>query len=243
MNYDDDFIIGQVDPNIPGGIEGGDSLNWMSHLLYVCPSWKGWNHVKIANAFEVAPGEWVRHPNPERSVFGWAATPKITISRDQLTGILCLMAKNHMARPIVRLLKEHCDNYMLRAFNTIRNGQNPATTSRKKPDFTGPDIWALYVRGLTRKGVWTYLFLCFCDLHLLLGALAIRFKPSRNDIISHIIKLALANDIRPTVITWLINRVHSADDIDHRLLRYWATWRDQREMADRWSIKIREFIK
>lgn len=243
MNYDDDFIIGQIDNNIGGNIEGGDSANWMAHLLYVMPIWMGWTAIKYAYTFEVGPGEWVRHPNPERSRYGWAATPKITISRDQLTGILCLLAKNKMTKQILRLFKEHCDNYMLRSFNTINNGEDPATAKRKTPDFTGPDIWALYVRGISPKGWISHLFLCFCDLHLLGGAISIRCSPSRTDVISHCIKLALANDVRPTFVIKLTNKVHSLKDLSSRLHNYWCTWRDNCEMAGMWTDKLEEFIK
>lgn len=241
MHYDQDYILCQLQHGF--GLEGGDSVNWMGHLLYVFPGWMGWSAEKYIHTFELKPGLWCRHPSPNRSQNGWASFVNGTwdgvMSRDQMKGILCYLIKNNQTNAVHRLLLEHKKRMFLFSNNSIRNGQNPVTAKRKIPDITLGDIWALFIRGKYTKGALSWLILCICDIHLLLSAIEIRFS-NDNDIISFLICASISHDIRPTFVSKIAIKASDYNDINDKAYRYWSGWRLQKEVYEYWAPKIRE---
>lgn len=241
MHYDQDYILCQLQHGF--GLEGGDSVNWMGHLLYVFPGWMGWDPNKYIKTFESKPGLWCRHPNTNRSTGGWASFAGGTwdgvMSRDQMKGILCYLVKNKMLLAIKRLLNEHKKRFLLFANNSIKNGQDPKTAKRKVPDLTVGDIWGLFIRGIYSRGFFSWVALCLCDIHLVASAIESRFS-NDNDIISFIICATLAHDIRPTFVSKFAIMICNYGDINDKAYRYWSGWRLQKEVYDYWAPKIRE---
>lgn len=239
MHIDDLGIICQ--PQRDGTLEGGDSVNWMGHALFV-GALRGWSIERYCSTFEVRPGVWVRHPIPSRSMWGWASYEDGVwngcVSRDQMTGILCCLLKFDHRDALKSLFVEHCKRFLLFATNTIKNGQDPKTITRKCPDLTGPDVWALYVRGLMRPSLIKELLLCVLDLHLLAAAIMFRRSP-RTDVLSFVIKLAAADLVDSSPVSRYALSITSRESVIDSLREYWCGWRDQPEMFYYWEAYAR----
>lgn len=242
MHIDDLGIICQ--PQRDGSLEGGDSVNWMGHALFV-GALRGWSIERYCSTFEVRPGVWVRHPIPSRSMWGWASYEDGVwdgcVSRDQMTGILCCLLKFDHKPALRSLFIEHCKRFLLFATNTIKNGQDPRTLTRKCPDLTGPDIWSLYVRGLMGPSMIKSALLNLLDLHLLFAALLFRRNP-RTDALSFVIKLAAADLVDSTFVSRLASSITDGDTVVSALRDYWCGWRDQPEMFQHWEAYARREI-
>lgn len=232
-------------PQSDGTLDGGDSVNWTAHAIFV-GAVRGWDRDRFCRTFEMRPGAWVRHPEPSRSSFGWAAYEagawQGCISRDQMTGVMCLLVRLDHRRALADLLREHLRRGLLFSSNTIKNGQDPRSVNRKVPDFTGPETWSLYVRGLMRPSLFKSAVLCVLDVALLLSALALRFKP-KDDVLSFLIRLATADWVDPTPVSGLALRVTDFDRIRLSLKNYWTGWRDQPEMFYKWGEYIENELR
>jgi len=260
-------LVGQPDIYFPDGIEGGDSLNWTAHYLYLKESdfrnekyeYLPDTHLlnEYINHFESKeyPGLYVRHPNPWQSKHGFASycegNWKGVESRDQKTGKLCLFVKAKAKKELKRCLIQHLKRGMIFANNTIHNGDDPTDYDKdyayrnstklkrhKLPDITGPDVWALYIRGF--RAYWLYPLLCVFDLHLLIGAISVGFSKD-TDIISHVLKVITARDVMPTPFGWLASKVSTALDINIKLQKYWSGWRRQPGMYELYVPKVKEY--
>lgn len=144
MNKDKYNIIGQIQPD--GSIEGGDSVNWMGHYLYLTK-----HKFPFRKTFEVGFGAYVRHPDPKQTNNGFGAYYKNpwdgVISRDQLIGIIMGLMSQKDRIGMVKLTLHHALRGFLFTYNTRKNGQNPTQTKWKIPDLTFMSIWALILRG------------------------------------------------------------------------------------------------
>lgn len=230
IKHDKFGLVGQPDDKYTFGLEGGDSLNWTCHEYFLTNQLLT-HH--ILKHFEKHPGLYIRHPNRYQSDFGWASYCEGNWngveSRDQMTGKLCFLAKAQARRALWRTFKQHVKRFLLFANNTIHNGANPKTAKWKLPDLTGPDVWALYIRGF--RAWWCYPLLLIFDLHLFINCFIKRMTKD-SDILSFIIKMLTAREIMPTPIIWLAFMVNSRQDLDRRLEVYWTGWRQQRGMYE-----------
>lgn len=96
----------------------------------------------------------IRHPDPTK----WYSRTDRT-SRDQLTPYLCFVAESGSLKQklFTRLWLQHAKLGWMWAWNTRKNGV--IDTPWKLPDFCGPDIWAVYARGLLNHSLFAILVL------------------------------------------------------------------------------------
>lgn len=228
MHIDKYGIIGQIQPD--SSIEGGDSACWHGHYVYLTSD----NEVDYVDTFEIAPGAYVRHPDPEQTFYGfgayYASPYDGVMSRDQLTGVAAALARVDQAAAR-RLLKHHSLRLFLTAYNTRKNGADPKDTPWKMPDILGPDMLAMFLRA-ARLGVAVRPLLWLGDLHLLINTLVDRlFKPKSDDVINHLGRLFVAQEFQPTLIGKLAALLADRAYYKRKLIKYWCGWRDLPRMA------------
>lgn len=141
-----------------------------------------------------------RHPDKSK----WYGQPD-RFSRDQLIPILCDLAMNSSVIP--RLRTSHKSRYYLTAWNTRKNGVMDAP--KKFPDFTGPEVWALWLR--VYKPWWARLVLPFLDLELLLSAIHWRFFRKDRVTRNHMLSLLACNKVLPNLVTKLAYNITNWD--------------------------------
>ncbi len=120
-------------------------------------------------------------------------------SRDQLIPLLALVGINNFQFLLKAILKDHLTRGLLFAYNTRRNHVYKTLEDHLKystpdvewnyswkiPDLTGPDFWALYIRGFKTKLLYPLLYLF--DIETLISSLTIRFNKDRDDVINHVV--------------------------------------------------------
>lgn len=248
MNRDKHDIIGQIIS--PGRVEGGDSVNWMGHWLYLSNSeatTTNWTIERYIKTFETSPGAWVRHPDPDMSYYGFAAYYKNpwngVLSRDQLTGILAALMKSKSIKPIARLLLHHALRGFLFAYNTIKNGVDPKTAKYRVPDLTLFDIWAMELRAV--GAVWTWLrpifnpILTVLDLHMLLNTIHVNYFDDDIDAISFAAKLITSIEHNPTVTSKITFWLCDKQSLLNKIQKYWCGWRDSCDMYPLYERKLK----
>ncbi len=190
---------GRVVQKLSLGGDGGDSLNRtaavyvLEHLTH--ESTGACNLSSLTDG----RGKWRRSTHPDKWYSDWDRT-----SRDQLTPITILLGFYKTNGVSLELnFRDHLKRGLLFTYNTRRNHvyktqedhvrlstpDVPWDYSWKLPDFTGPEFWALYIRGFNCISLYPILFLC--DLHTLLGSIAIRFN-KQDDVINHALILEYA---------------------------------------------------
>jgi len=242
MHIDKYGIIGQIQSD--GSIEGGDSVNWMGHWLYLSDRSDD-TAKKFINTFEVGFGAYVRHPYPDATYNGFGAYYKNPwdgcISRDQFTGLVGYLVASKQHGAIARILLHHLLRLMMFSYNTITNATNPATSKRKIPDLTLFDIWAMELRGLgTIVALLLYPILMICDLHILMHAIIHRFSKSDNDPISMVMKAMVTREICPTPISYLAWKLLDKTKLINDLKNYWCGWRDSCDIVVLYEKKLKE---
>lgn len=239
LHFDQHGLLGQP---YPQGIEGGDSASWTGLYVYITND----NTINY-DQLEVGFGAYVRHPvhHPILNRFGsYYSNPYDgVISRDQLTGIILarIAQKNRLA--LLRIIAHHGLRLFLFSYNTRKNGVEPSTAPWKVPDFTGPDIWSLYLRGF---GILSWIFfplLCILDLHTLLNALYITYiKKEDEHLLNFTAKLLCSLEHVPTPISLLTAKVVSIEQIELAMVKYWCGWRDNCKMANLFMAKVEKYI-
>ena len=210
-----------------GELEGGDSLNWTGHKCFL--EWFlgiGGSTIKTVDFF-IRNGGFVRYPDPAMTNNGFGAFFENIfngcISRDQFTGkVLMLLALISSSRQrddadaIKRIknycVEEHLDRYLIKTNNVIHNGQNPyEDPTRKRADFTGPDIWALLLRlDSTHRNLSLVgrVLLHIIDTQMFLNTVLLyTFRRGENDLVSYTGKLIASMAVSPTLVsklTWCI---------------------------------------
>lgn len=250
MNRDKYGIIGQIQrPGSKIKVEGGDSLTWMGHWLYlndgVDPGGKTVTNTKqYIDFFEVAPGAFVRHPDPELTNNGFGAYYKNPyngcITRDQLTGALAALIKGGHSDAMWRVIKHSMYRGMLFTYNTIKNGADPATADWQVPDIMFMDIWAMMIRGM---GVWRWILyplLVVLDLHMLINTIFTNFFDRKNnDQINQVVKLLVGIDYAPTPVSLLSWWLSDKALLLGALERYWTGWRDTPEFMSLYDRRLK----
>lgn len=227
MVTDEQGIIGQVQGD--ASIEGGDSVNWQGHWLYL--ERRPWPFRAI---FEVGFGAYVRHPLKERTSNGFGsyyANPwDGVISRDQLTGILAGLISQADRLGALRLIIHHAAWLWLFAYNTRENGLAVPEAKWKWPDFTGPNIWALELRALGNVSWLFWPLLIVFDLHILFDAIAHRAMRSK-DPISFAIKLIIGERTVPTPLSVMAYNITDKKKLKNEIDQYWCGWRKNCDMS------------
>lgn len=230
MITDHHGVIGQIQSD--GSVEGGDSINWMGHWAYH-EDIPGWPVSKIISKFEVSPGAYVRHFDPEQTYYGFGAYYKSPwhgcMSRDQLTGLIGMLVKHGEVMALLRMITHHMCWLMLFSYNTRTNGTK--TPDWKWPDFTGPDIWAMYLRGFGKVSKLFYPILLILDLHLLINVVLTN-RETDEDVISLMMKYQVSQEFTPTSVSKLADQLMDKELMASKLDSYWSGWRQQPRMAE-----------
>lgn len=207
--------------------DGGDSAAIIGTLMTVDDNYDTpANIVMYTN--DATP---VRHPDTDK----WYGRPW-RFSRDQLIALLCgciNRQKNELATYVGKKLFDfHVDRWLLSAWNTIRNFQYPTESEHKlkstpdvkwnpepkTPDFTGPEVWGLWIRFWRTYPL--YPLLLIFDLETLVGSILWRVKP-RNDITrNHMLVMITQKNCMPTPISWLSLKISNKKDLTDRWWRY-----------------------
>lgn len=250
ITFDSFGLVGQVQED--GWIEGGDSACFTGHYIYLSGA-----DLDYARYFELGrTGAFVRHPDPGSTFNAFGAYYNHAwdgvISRDQLTGILLgLIARNDKAA-ILRVAIHSLAWLGLFTYNTRINGQDPALSKWKWPDFMGPNIWQMIIRGLIKpsggyikKKVMNLFTLCFqpilvlLDLHIFIDTFFIN-KTEKDDVINYMGRLFVSNEIAPTIISRISWFLLDKEHIKGRLKAYWCGWRQNCGMYELFEQKIEE---
>lgn len=227
--FDDRGILGQHEGN--GVYGGGDALNFTGMLVLV-----GGSSIKIYNTFRKGFGALSRHPTEGYSSYykhPWDGR----ISRDQLTGALAGMIAQRDRVGVLKVFIHHAAWLWLFAYNTRKNGD---LSKWKWPDITGPDIWAMYIRGLLGKAAYLlFPILCAFDLMLIANAYTV-LKNNDGHVTSHLAKLITALETAPTPIARLAFKMTSKDWLLASLTTYWCGFRDKCFMVELYKRKLDE---
>jgi hypothetical protein len=172
----------------------------------------------------------VRHTDKSK----WYGQPD-RFSRDQLVAVLCgLLENNSSPFAIQKLFRRHRKRHFLTAWNTRRNGIMDAP--EKTPDFTGPEVWALWLR--IYKPWWMRIVLCFLDLETL--ASAVHWRWFRRDRVTrnHMLVSLASKKHSPTLVSRLANRINNWPDLIQR-------WEDHCRAVGEYptAALFREFVK
>ena len=242
MNRDPEGIIGQIQPD--GSIEGGDSVCWQGHYIYLTDDMEKFPFRKT---FEVGFGSYVRHPDPNRTNNGFGAYYRNPwdgcISRDQMTGILIGLIGSKDVYGVFRLALHHALRLFLFTYNTIKNGNDPKIAKRKLPDLADFSILALIIRGLGPVKWLLWPILCLLDLQLLGSIVYNRFtKSSKDDVINMVGRLLVSLEHAPTPVSILAGKTLDKPHISSRLTEYWCGWRDNCEFVPLYLVKLNQLL-
>jgi hypothetical protein len=186
------------------GGDGGDSLNRTCVVgilddLLPTQAIRPVNPYAVDRCADENQQKYCRNPHPPEK---WYSKFDRT-SRDQLIPLLILWGMIAHPNDLWNIFVDHLKRGLLFAYNTRRNFQYPTLEEQqmystpdvkwnyswKMPDFTGPEFWALYIRGFECK--WLYPLLLLFDLQTVIGAVIIRFNGA-DDVINHAVTLEFA---------------------------------------------------
>jgi len=221
------------------GIECGDELCWTGHEIYL----KGKNTMSVDYAKHFSRGfGLVRSPDPHFTDNGFGAYYKNpwdgVISRDQSCGFLAGITALGDWRAALKYVIHHAAWLWLFTYNTRDNGKDPGSTPWKRPDFTGPNIWALEIRALGWVGLPLYPLLWLFDAHDFFNAILYRFK-RKIDPINFTIRMIVAKEVKPTLFSlltfhWVANKAKLVEELKY----YWCGWRGHCSMVELYEKKL-----
>lgn len=173
---------------------------------------------KLRAVYDAPSGLYVRHPDPAK----WYSDTD-RFSRDQMRPLLyflglnvqCKSAKAHKQN----LFKAHAKRGFLFTWNTKRNFQYGTEAEHKAkstpdvawdygtktPDFTGPEVWASWLRAWRVWPLWPVLWLL--DLQLLINTILTLGNP-KTDMRNHALGTDFAARIMPTPVSLLNKHIY-----------------------------------
>lgn len=186
--------------------DGGDSCATAGNLIALGKNLDMPIHLYVKGE------EPVRHPDS----FEWYGRPG-RFSRDQLLGLLNGLVVQHPNFQDVksRLFKMHKKKLFITAWNRIHNWvydtreehekkSNPNVEwdkMPKTPDFTGPEVWALWIRAYR---FWPfYPLLWLFDIETLIGGIHWRFFRKDRVTRNHLLVTMTSKKYMPTLISFL----------------------------------------
>lgn len=215
------------------GGDGGDSLQRSMSMHILCylqgkPAPGSLLHQKLAQ-FSCSKGKFRRHPDNEK----WYSKCNTT-SRDQLTPLVIMLGLVQFG--LMGVFRDHLKRALLFTYNTRHNFQYPTeeeTNAKnppdsgvvwnygwKLPDVTGPEFWALYIRGFNQRLL--YPVLALLDAHTLIGAIVLRFKRSEDDVINHSLVLEYGKVRMQTPFMWLARKITPRGLLQERLDQFFG---------------------
>lgn len=237
-DYIDSYgLIGVKHPAI--GLEGGDTAAnegtyWYVQAVLAESSGRSEAAYRVRNSLELSistlmengTGKLVRHPHP----FMWYSRSN-TFSRDQLMPLLFALSVTQSRWLLKYIFNHHRKNYLLTAWNTRKNWMYPTYKTHrlaqergyigsgvhwdygwKMPDFTGPEVWATWIRAL--RVWWLYPLLYVLDLETLLNSVIkhvvfyLPSVPQHKDHRNHILAVDHGNRVMPTFVMRLARWIY-----------------------------------
>lgn len=135
-------------------------------------------------------------------------------SRDQLIPLICAGIELKQNVTIDVIFDSHKKLSFLTAWNIRKNGV--METVEKFPDFTGPEVWALWIRY--KKPWWAWMVLWLLDIETLVGSILWHFKPKTDRVCRNHMLVCLTGMKHPT---WVMR------------LAYWLN--DWPDLIQRWT--------
>lgn len=169
---------------------------------------------KPISYFYTKEGTLIRHPE---GLPVWVRE-KDRSSRDQNTPWLAAFAVHGNKEEAKRVAKAVLSNYS-RFHNFKKNGTLDAPD--KFPDVAGPEIWALFIRGMRIKILYPVLYIL--DLETLAGTLFWNWGRSEHDSdnTNHIALLKASNEVMPTFVSKLALKLLNKEKAILKLKHYW----------------------
>lgn len=210
-------LLGRLQTNT-GKIDGGDSCHKTSHAEWLIRLNTDWSSLHPLNVLfsSTIP---VRNPDPAM----WYSNPNTT-SRDQLKAFLLFLSIQKYPKILGRIFLQHLKYLCLFAFNTRRNWQYPTLEqhqaaqargdigqnvvwdySWKVPDFCGPEMWAIYIRGFRCRIL--YPLLPVLDLETLIGVIIKFFHKKDVDCMNDLGVLYLSKICGGSPVMWLARKI------------------------------------
>lgn len=188
-----------------GSFDGGDTASILGTL------WFFGEFMDVELPWHAQAQVPIRHPDSTK----WYSQPD-RFSRDQLKAVLAGMLPHGRAPWQKALCDAHKKRHFLTAWNTKKNGA--MDVPEKRPDFTGPTIWALWIRLL--KPWWGRAVLPLLDLELLFSA--IHWRLFRKDRVTrmHLLTSLAAYKYSPTWISRLVARINNWEDLAQRWVNH-----------------------
>jgi len=233
INIDKYGVIGQLEPGET--IDGGDSLNWCGHLIYLSDEFLS---PEMYFHFFHDKGKhlgFVRHPlNKKTHAFyknPWYANG----SKDQITGPLSIIIKYKCYKEAFKFIIHHACWLFLFAYNTVRN--NDDTYKWKWPDPTLADIWAMEIRALGPVAWLLWPLLNILDIQMLLATILFNIKPMK-DPISFALKSLVQKEHCPTLVSLLSWKLLNKVKLMVKINDYWSWFRSNPGMVPLYRDKF-----
>lgn len=187
-----------------GSYDGGDTAAVIGTIMALSqPLTEQLLSSRVVIPFDVIAGAPLRHPDKTK----WYGQPD-RFSRDQLIAVLCGLMYNRQANPGA-IYASHRQRRFLTAWNTKKNGA--MAVPDKTPDFTGPEVWGLWLR--IYKPWWARAVLWFCDLESLGGTIHWRFFRRDRVCRNHMLVCLASQDHLPTWVSKLSYKINKWDDL------------------------------
>lgn len=199
--------------------DGGDSLNRTAVRIFLSRL----TEHKLLLLASLDYYKYRRNTHLNKWYADWDRT-----SRDQLIPLVIVMGLLNPAS-LTLIFIDHLKRGLLFAYNTRRNFQYSRLElqhrystpdvdwdySWKVPDLTGPEFWALYIRGF--NAWYLYPLLCLFDLETLVGSFLTRRQTSKDDVINHAVVLEYGRIRLDTPVMWLARLVTPRALLQERL--------------------------
>lgn len=212
------FLLGRKQAN--GNLDGGDSCHKTCHADWLSAYGFHEDLFITLHPTNIIHESGIPVRNPDTTM--WYSNPNTT-SRDQLKAFITYgVLLNRLALNVI--FKQHLKRLLLFAYNTRRNWQYPTAAEHaaaqlngvigqdvvwnykwKMPDFCGPEIWALYVRGFRFYPL--YPLLPILDIETLLGVIIKYFNKKDVDVMNDLGVLYAGKLHGSNPVMWLARKI------------------------------------
>lgn len=250
---DPNRLIGQVgyEKELPenGGIEGGDTAHRMGlyHFLIEAnkklgndiaetndlPDRTRMDFERVLTKLEQGGswGNYRRHSSRLSSTNGWTALEGTTyggnMSRDQSSALVLGMSMRRRFKHMFKYTIRHAMRGFIFTNQNMKNFQDPEDPSNKnffkQADLTGPEYWALIIRGIPLLGLLLYPVLCILDLETVIGSILRRTNTNDDNDVANHCSICIHGMLKwPTPTMYLANKINSYEDMLEKQKGYWS---------------------
>lgn len=230
-------LVQQLGADYEYQLEGGDSLNWTGHYVYL-----GGNAIQCAprhTYFKKGTG-YVRHPNT-----GFASSLYYknfyngNISRDQYAGLLAYLITDSTLKEKLQALLPRFAWAFLFTYNTIKNSNKPVIGNWKLPDLTLFMTWSIELRLFPKLAALLKPLLNILDLHMLVNTLVFnKFGKEDTCPLTFALFSIIIKEHSPTFVSKLAWKKLDKAKLLRTLDHYWCGWRKQPGMYQLFEDRI-----